>query len=101
MSNSKEEWRRNSLDPATARFTQRQESFQTDSGIEIDSVYTAEDLSDRTLDYVNDIGFPGEYPYTRGVQPNMYRGRIWTMRQYSGYATAADTNQRFRYLLDQ
>jgi methylmalonyl-CoA mutase N-terminal domain/subunit len=101
VSNSKEEWRRNSLDPATARFTQRQESFQTDSGIEIDPVYTAEDLSDRTLDYVNDIGFPGEYPYTRGVQPNMYRGRIWTMRQYSGYATAADTNQRFRYLMDQ
>ena len=101
MSNSKEEWRRNSLDLATARFTQRQESFQTDSSIEINPVYTAEDLSERNLDYVNDIGFPGEYPYTRGVQPNMYRGRIWTMRQYSGYATAADTNQRFRYLLDQ
>ena len=48
-----------------------------------------------------DIGFPGEYPYTRGVQPNMYRGRVWTMRQYSGYATAADTNRRYRYLLEQ
>lgn len=101
MSNSKEEWRRNSLDPATARFPQRQESFQTDSGIDIDPVYTAEDLSDSKLDYLKDIGFPGEYPYTRGVQPNTYRGRIWTMRQYSGYATAADTNERFRYLLDQ
>ena len=101
MSNSKERCRRNSLDQAIPRVTQRHESFQTDSGIEIDPVYTAKDLSDRTLDYVNNIGFPGEYPYTRGVQPNMYRGRIWTMRQYSGYATAADTNQRFRYLLDQ
>jgi len=101
VSNSKEEWRRNSLDPATARFPQRQESFQTDSGIDIDPVYTAEDLSDSKLDYLKDIGFPGEYPYTRGVQPNTYRGRIWTMRQYSGYATAADTNERFRYLLDQ
>ena len=71
MSNSKEEWCRNSLDPATARVTQRQESFQTDSSIEINPVYTAEDLSERKLDYVNDIGFTGEYPYTRGVQPNM------------------------------
>ena len=101
MSNSKEEWRRSSLEPADGRIPQRQESFQTDSGIEIDPVYTAEDLSARRLDYLKDIGFPGEYPYTRGVQPNMYRGRIWTMRQYSGYATAADTNQRFRYLLEQ
>ncbi|HEU0020183.1 MAG TPA: methylmalonyl-CoA mutase family protein [Dehalococcoidia bacterium] len=101
MSNSKEEWRRSCLEPADGRIPQRQESFQTDSGIEIDPVYTAEDLSARRLDYLKDIGFPGEYPYTRGVQPNMYRGRIWTMRQYSGYATAADTNQRFRYLLEQ
>ena len=101
MSNSKEEWRSNSLDPATRRFPERQDSFQTDSGIDIDPVYAADDLSDRKVDYLRDIGFPGEYPYTRGVQPNMYRGRVWTMRQYSGYATAADTNQRFRYLLDQ
>jgi methylmalonyl-CoA mutase N-terminal domain/subunit len=101
VSNNKEEWRNNSLGSPAGRFPQRQEVFRTDSGIEIDPVYTAEDLGTRSLEYLKDIGFPGEYPYTRGVQPNMYRGRIWTMRQYSGYATAADTNQRFRYLLDQ
>ena len=50
---------------------------------------------------MEDIGFPGEYPFTRGVQPNMYRGRVWTMRQYAGFATAEETNARYRYLLEQ
>ena len=73
------------------------ESFQTDSGIPIEPLYAPVDGDGKP----GTIGFPGEYPYTRGVQPNMYRGRVWTMRQYSGYATAADTNLRFRYLLEQ
>ncbi len=101
MSDSKEEWRRNTLEPAVRRFPQREETFQTDSGISIDTVYTAEDAPQTDADYLESVGFPGEYPYTRGVQSNMYRGRLWTMRQYSGYATAEDTNRRFRYLLDQ
>ena len=101
MSTSKDQWRENSLKPAIRRFPERQESFQTDSGIEIEPAYTPEDLQSIEFDYLKDVNFPGEYPYTRGVQPNMYRGRVWTMRQYSGYATAADTNQRFRYLLEQ
>ena len=52
-------------------------------------------------DYQEELGFPGEYPFTRGVQPNMYRGRLWTMRQYAGYASAEESNQRYRYLLQQ
>ena len=66
----------------------------------MDTVYTPEDGANKTTDYRETIGYPGEFPYTRGVQPNMYRGRIWTMRQYAGYATAAATNERYRYLLD-
>jgi methylmalonyl-CoA mutase N-terminal domain/subunit len=67
----------------------------------IDPLYVPEDLAAQDLDYCRELGYPGEYPYTRGVQPNTYRGRVWTMRQYAGYATAADTNQRYRYLLEQ
>ena len=100
-SKDKEQWREQTLGPAIARFPERRESFETDSGIPIDSLYAPEDLDSRGQDYAENIGFPGEFPYTRGVQPNVYRGRVWTMRQYSGYATAEDTNRRFRYLLEQ
>lgn len=72
---------------------------RTDSGIEVDVLYTPEDSLGE--DYLRDIGFPGQYPYTRGVQPTMYRERIWTMRQYSGFGTAEETNRRFKYLLGQ
>ncbi|MGB9802346.1 acyl-CoA mutase large subunit family protein [Desulfofundulus sp.] len=78
---------------------ERQAEFVTDSGIEIKTLYTPEDIAD--LDYERDLGFPGSYPFTRGVQPNMYRGRLWTMRQYAGFGTAEETNARFRYLLEQ
>ena len=100
-SSSKDEWEKNTLGPSVSRFPPRQDQFVTDSGLEIDALYSPENLDGAGLDYQRDVGFPGEYPYTRGVQPNTYRGRIWTMRQYSGYATAADTNERYRYLLDQ
>mgnify|MGYP001288558476 FL=1 len=100
-SSNKEEWEKNTLGPTVTRFPQRQEQFVTDSGLEIDNLYSPENLVEVGLDYGRDVGFPGEFPYTRGVQPNTYRGRVWTMRQYSGYATATDTNERFRYLLDQ
>ena len=100
-SDSKKQWEQETLKPAVERFPERRESFLTDSGLGIDSLYTPEDLADPGADYGDAIGFPGEFPYTRGVQPNTYRGRVWTMRQYSGYATAADTNRRYRYLLEQ
>src|SRR5712671_3858272 len=72
----------------------RQPRFATTSGIELDPLY-----GPRETDYEEKLGFPGEYPYTRGVQPTMYRGRLWTMRQYAGFGTAEETNRRFRYLL--
>ena len=100
-SKNKQQWREETLSPAVERYPERRESFETDSGLPIDALYAPEDLGDRGFDYAEDIGFPGEFPYTRGVQPSAYRGRVWTMRQYSGYATAEDTNRRFRYLLEQ
>ena len=100
-SKDKQQWQEETLQPAVARYPERRENFETDSGLEIEPLYAPEDLGSRSYDYAEDIGFPGEFPYTRGVQPSVYRGRVWTMRQYSGYATAADTNRRYRYLLDQ
>src|SRR5436190_12414376 len=73
---------------------------RTDSGIELQPVYTADDLTERGFNYERDLGGPGQSPFTRGVYPSMYRGRLWTMRQYAGMATADETNRRFRYLLD-
>ena len=104
MSTTKQEWQHNTLSPVTARFGERRAAFQTDSGLPLDTVYAPDDAAAAAgagapPDYHDAIGYPGEFPYTRGVQPNMYRGRIWTMRQYAGYATAAATNQRYRYLL--
>ncbi len=78
---------------------ERRERFETSSGIEIADLYTAADIAG--LDEAEDLGRPGEFPFTRGVQPTMYRSRFWTMRQYAGFATAAETNERFRYLLEQ
>ena len=83
----------------TAKRPERCPEFVTDSDINVDTLYTPQDIAH--LDYENDLSFPGEYPYTRGVQPNMYRGRLWTMRQYAGFGTAEETNKRFRYLLEQ
>ncbi len=100
MSTNKQEWQDSTLSRVTQRFPERRDSFATDSGLDLDTVYTPEDDAGAAGDYAGSIGYPGEFPYTRGVQPNMYRGRIWTMRQYAGYATAAATNERYRYLLE-
>ena len=100
-SKNKKQWLENTLAPAVEKVNERQPEFHTDSGITIEPLYGPEDLTAQDQDHLQDLGYPGEYPYTRGVQPNTYRGRIWTMRQYSGYATAADTNRRYRYLLEQ
>ena len=97
-SNSKQEWNEGTFEPVKKRFGERRDRFETDSGIEVDTVYTPEDL--KSFDYSDALGYPGEYPYTRGVQPNMYRGRVWTMRQYSGFASPEESNARYRYLLE-
>ena len=97
----KEQWRRETLEPALKRFPARKAQFRSDSGLKLDTVYAPDDLPEPEASYDADIGYPGEYPYTRGVQPNMYQGRVWTMRQYSGYASASESNRRYRYLLDQ
>ena len=96
---AKKDWQEETLDPAVSRFPERKENFVTSSGIVQDAIYTPEDVEDS--DYQGQLGYPGEYPFTRGVQPNMYRGRIWTMRQYSGFATAEESNRRYKYLLEQ
>ncbi len=96
---AKGEWEDKFVNKTLKRFPERKEEFETDSGIPVNRVYTPEDLED--FDYQKDLGFPGEYPYTRGVQPTMYRGRFWTMRQYAGFGSSEETNKRFKYLLDQ
>jgi methylmalonyl-CoA mutase N-terminal domain/subunit len=91
-------WLETNYERATQRFPERQERFETSSGIPVDAIKTPADVD---VDYLADLGFPGAYPFTRGVQPTMYRGRFWTMRQYAGYASAEESNQRYRYLLEQ
>ena len=98
MSASREEWRRRTLSPFLERHGERRERFETSSGIEVKRLYTPEDRRD--ADYGRDAGYPGEPPFTRGIYPTMYRGRLWTMRQYAGYGTAEETNERFRMLLE-
>ena len=98
-SDSKREWADTTLDPVLKRFGERQDSFETGSGIVEDVLYTPEDREGS--DYDRSLGYPGEYPYTRGVQPTMYRGRLWTMRQYAGLASPEESNRRYRYLLEQ
>ena len=87
------------VEKTLAKGPERKEKFTTGGGIPLERLYTPEDV--QNVDYLQDVGFPGIYPYTRGVQPNMYRGRFWTMRQYAGFATAEASNERYRYLLNQ
>ncbi len=93
-----ERWEKTTLQKAISKSPERQPSFQTTSHIELKRLYTPLDVAE--IDYCEDLGFPGEYPFTRGVQPTMYRGRLWTMRQYAGFATAEETNKRYKYLLE-
>jgi methylmalonyl-CoA mutase, N-terminal domain len=96
---ARERWRASLRAKAIASAPERRERFETSSGIEVRDLYTAADIAG--LDEDRDLGRPGEFPFTRGVQPTMYRSRFWTMRQYAGFATAEETNRRFRYLLEQ
>jgi len=97
IKDEKQRWVRETYEPLVKRYPERKETFQTTSGVDIPPVM----LPSETQEYLKDLGFPGKYPFTRGVQPTMYRGRLWTMRQYAGYATAEESNSRYRYLLDQ
>ncbi len=95
----KEEWEDTTLKKSLERLPERLERFSTVSDEEIKNLYTPADIPD--FDYERDLGFPGEFPFTRGVQASMYRGRLWTMRQFAGFGTAEDTNRRYHYLLSQ
>ncbi|MEO8208797.1 MAG: methylmalonyl-CoA mutase family protein, partial [Chloroflexota bacterium] len=95
----RDRWRRESRASALRGTPERRQHFTTSSELEIRDLYTPSDVAG--LDEDRDLGRPGEFPFTRGVQPTMYRSRLWTMRQYAGFATASETNARFRYLLEQ
>ena len=94
----KEKWEKETVAKSLERISERG-GFSTSSDIPVARVYTPLDVAE--MDYLRDLGFPGEYPFTRGVYPTMYRARFWTMRQYAGFGTAEQTNQRFKYLLEQ
>jgi methylmalonyl-CoA mutase, N-terminal domain len=98
LENEKERWEKQVLGKAVQRFAERRSEFKTSSGIPLPPLLIPDQPD---VDYLDKLGFPGEYPFTRGVQPNMYRGRLWTMRQYAGYASAEESNRRYRYLLEQ
>ncbi len=101
---AREEWRKVELSRAAQKSALRRGEFHTDSGIPIPDVLTPADMGDPSdadvARYERELGFPGQFPYTRGPQPSMYRGRLWTMRQFAGFGTPEDTNQRFKYLLE-
>src|SRR5205814_1375382 len=94
-----QEWEDKVVKKVLARSPERKKRFQTTSGTEVKHLYTPADTAD--LNYNEALNFPGQYPFTRGVQPTMYRGRFWTMRQYAGFGSAEESNKRYRYLLKQ
>ncbi len=99
MQQAQDKWEEDMLNPTLSRFPERQEEFITASSEPIERIYTPLDVQD--LDFEDDLGMPGEYPYTRGVHATMHRGRLWTMRMFAGFGTAEETNQRFKFLLEQ
>jgi methylmalonyl-CoA mutase N-terminal domain/subunit len=98
LCNAKKEWEAGSLARVLKKAPERRGEFKTSSGIALERIYVPDEVA---RDYQEQLGFPGEYPFTRGVQPTMYRGRLWTMRQYAGYATAEESNRRYKFLLEQ
>lgn len=91
-------WEEGNVGKVLAKFPERKEEFKFDTGEEVKRLYTPLDAE---INYENDLGYPGQFPYTRGVQPTMYRGKLWTMRMYAGFATAEESNQRYKFLIDQ
>ena len=92
----KERWEHDTLEPALKKSPERAAQFTTISGRPIDRLYTAEDVE--AVDYARDIAHPGEFPYTRGIHATGYRGKLWTMRQFAGFGTPEDTNERYKTL---
>ena len=99
ITKERQRWETTTVPRWIERHPERENEFSTLSGIPVKRLYTPEDV--KNLDYMEDLGFPGEYPFTRGLHATMYRGRLWTMRQFSGFGTAEQTNQRFKYLLKE
>ena len=94
-----QKWEADTLQRSLAVLPERQKAFITASSEPIERLYTPINQAD--LDYLADLGFPGEYPFTRGIHPSLHRSRLWTMRMFAGFGTAEETNQRFKYLLEQ
>ena len=94
-----EKWKKEILEPALAKHSERREEFITTSSQKVDRLYTPLDTAH--VDFTRDISYPGEFPYTRGIHSTMYRGRLWTMRMFAGFGSARETNERFKYLLKQ
>ena len=106
LTQQQEAWQEKTVAKALGRAPERKEAFRTSSGIPVERAHLPDEALAATApqiadDYLEKLGFPGEYPFTRGVQPTMYRSRFWTMRQYAGFGTAAESNQRYKYLLEQ
>jgi len=98
LESERKRWENKTLASASKRFPERKIEFRTSSNIPLPPILIPSDSED---EYLEKLGFPGEYPFTRSVQPTMYRGRFWTMRQYAGFASAEESNSRYRYLLEQ
>jgi methylmalonyl-CoA mutase N-terminal domain/subunit len=99
MKESRETWEENVLNKSLRKFPECKSEFKSVSGSLVERLYTPEDVKD--IDYESEIGYPGQYPFTRGPQPTMYRGKNWTMRMYAGFATAEESNHRYKYLVEQ
>jgi len=99
IKNAKKKWEDNTLKDVLDKKSERKKVFTTTSGVPVNRIYAPDDIEN--FDYLHDSGFPGEEPYTRGVQPSMYRGKLWTMRQFSGFGTPEETNERYKYLLSK
>jgi methylmalonyl-CoA mutase N-terminal domain/subunit len=99
LRSARDKWEETTLQPTLSKAPERYDTFITTSSDPVERLYTPDDVPD--LDYVQDLGFPGEYPFTRGVHPTLHRGKLWTMRMFAGFGSAEETNARFKYLLDQ
>src|SRR5262249_44896407 len=99
IDDARRQWQETTLAASLNKAPERAERFETSSGIEVERLYTPSSSDNKG--YQDKLGFPGEFPFTRGVQATMYRSRLWTMRQYAGYATAEESNKRYRFLLEQ
>ncbi len=99
LRSAQQQWEQTTLKQAQSRIPERQTSFTTQSGVEVDGLYTPLDISE--LDSLADLGLPGEYPFTRGIHANGYRGKLWTMRMFAGFGSAEETNARYKYLLSE